>query len=64
MWPQAEAKDSGAYNLAKALDKNRSRALEPQCGNRRFVFSRHTPPKRLESLARYGKDIFGLWDVE
>jgi hypothetical protein len=59
-----EAKDSGAYDLARARDE-----IEVARKNRNadigiFVFSRRTAPEGLESLTRYGNDIFTLWDVE
>ncbi len=59
-----EAKDSASYDLPKAREeidiarKNRNAEIGI------FIFSRHTAPEGLESLARYGNDIFTLWDVD
>ena len=59
-----EAKESGGFNLATALEeiergrKNRDAAVGL------FVFSKRTAPEGLESLARYGNDLVVTWDAD
>ena len=59
-----EAKDSGAYDLAKAREEIDTARKNRNAEIGIFVFSRRTAPEGLESLTRYGNDIFTLWDVE
>jgi len=59
-----EAKESGGYTLAKALEE-----LETARKNRRadvglFVFSRRTAPADQNPMVRYGKSIVAVWDSE
>lgn len=59
-----EAKDSSAYDTAKALAecdtarKNRSADIGV------FVFSKATAPEGLDALTRYGDDILTIWDID
>lgn len=59
-----EAKDSGAYDMARAREEieiaRKNRGAEIGI----FVFSRQTAPEGLESLVRYGNDLFTLWDID
>ncbi|WP_041068198.1 hypothetical protein [Thiolapillus brandeum] len=59
-----EAKDSGGYDLARAREEielaRKNRLAEIGI----FVFSRRTAPEGLETLSRYGNDIFTLWDLD
>jgi hypothetical protein len=59
-----EAKEEIDYTLAKArleIDTARKNR-DAQIGL--FVFSKRTAPSGLDGLARYGDDIFVVWDAE
>jgi hypothetical protein len=59
-----EAKEKAGYSLANAREeielarKNR----DAQVGL--FVFSKRTAPDGLEPLARFGQDVFVVWDID
>lgn len=59
-----EAKEKVNYDLtaARAEIEQARKNREAQVGL--FVFSRKTAPAGLDSLARYGDDVFVLWDCE
>jgi len=59
-----EAKDSGAYDLARAREEMDTARKNRGAEIGIFVFSRQTAPEGLDSLTRYGNDIFTLWDLE
>ncbi len=59
-----EAKDSGNYNLAKAREEIETARKNRDSGVGLFVFSTRTAPENLQSLMRYGNDIFVTWDAE
>jgi len=59
-----EAKESASCDIGKARDeielarKNRGAAVGV------FVFSKKTAPANIESIARYGEDVFVVWDAD
>lgn len=59
-----EAKEKGEYDLTKARAEievgRKNRAAEVGL----FVFSRRTAPAGLSPMARYGSDVFVVWDAE
>ena len=60
----AEAKEKAGYDLAQARQE-----LETARKNRAaqvglFVFSKKTAPEGMDPLARYGPDVFIVWDSE
>lgn len=59
-----EAKDAAGYDLAKARAEIETARKNRGAEIGIFVFSRHTAPEGLESLVRYGNDLFTLWDLE
>ena len=59
-----EAKDSAAYDLAKAREEMETARKNRDAEIGIFVFSRQTAPEGLENLARYGNDLFTLWDLD
>jgi hypothetical protein len=59
-----EAKEDAKYNLTRAreeIDQGRKNR-DAQIGI--FVFSKRTAPDGIEVFARYGDDIFVVWDAE
>jgi hypothetical protein len=59
-----EAKEQAGYDLVQAREE-----LETARKNRAaqiglFVFSKKTAPRGMDQLARYGPDIFVVWDSE
>jgi hypothetical protein len=59
-----EAKDSGAYDMARARQEIETARKNRGAEIGIFVFSRQTAPEGLESLVRYGNDLFTLWDID
>jgi hypothetical protein len=59
-----EAKEEGSYSLPAAREEidNARKNREAQVGL--FVFSRKTAPDGLDGFARYGNDVFVVWDAE
>lgn len=59
-----EAKESASFDMGKAREeldtarKNRGAAVGV------FVFSKKTVPANIESIVRYGENIFVVWDAE
>lgn len=59
-----EAKESASYDMAKAQEeidtarKNRRAAIGV------FVFSKRTAPACIESITRYGENVFAVWDAD
>lgn len=57
-----EAKDSGAYDLHKALNEIEIARKNRDAGIGVFVFSAATAPDGIEGLRRFGQDIVCVWD--
>jgi len=59
-----EAKESGGYTLAKALEELETARKNRGADVGLFVFSRRTAPADQDPMARYGKSIVAVWDSE
>ena len=59
-----EAKESGGYTLAKALEELETAKKNRGADVGLFVFSRRTAPAGQNLMARYGKNIVAVWDAE
>lgn len=59
-----EAKDSGAYDLRKALTEIETARKNRDAGIGVFVFSAATAPDGIDGLQRFGQDIVCVWDME
>ncbi|HUS45354.1 MAG TPA: hypothetical protein VM219_04895 [Phycisphaerae bacterium] len=59
-----EAKESGGYTLAKALEELETARKNRGADVGLFVFSRRTAPAEQNPMARYGKSIVAVWDFE
>ncbi len=57
-----EAKESASYDLAKARQEIDEARKNRGAGVGLFVFSARTAPEGLDPLARYGEDVFVVWD--
>lgn len=60
----AEAKESGGYTLAKALDELETARKNRGASVGLFVFSRQVAPPDLEPMRRYGSDVVVVWDPQ
>ncbi len=59
-----EAKESAAYQLSRARQEMETARKNRGAGVGLFVFSARTAPEGLQPLARYGQDVFAVWDAE
>lgn len=59
-----EAKQEAGYSLAKAREEIRQARDNRQAQLGLFVFSQKSAPAGLEPFARYGDDLFVIWDAE
>ncbi|QDS97176.1 hypothetical protein [Adhaeretor mobilis] len=59
-----EAKEDASYTLKKARDEVAVARSNRDAQQGIFVFSRHSAPPEFEALARYGDDVFVVWDAQ
>lgn len=59
-----EAKEEQNYSLKKAHEEIEIARRNRMAQIGLFVFSRKTAPAGLEPIARYGDDVFVIWDAE
>jgi hypothetical protein len=59
-----EAKEKASFSLSAAREEieNARKNREAQIGL--FIFSKKSAPNGLDSFARYGSDVFVVWDAE
>lgn len=59
-----EAKEKAGYDLAKAREEIETARKNRGAQIGLFVFSRRTAPDGIEPLARYGHDVFVVWNLD
>jgi len=59
-----EAKDSGGYDLGKALNEIETARKNRDASIGVFVFSAATAPGGIDGLQRFGQDIVCVWDMD
>jgi len=59
-----EAKEKAAYQLSVARDELDTARKNRDAQIGLFVFSKKSAPEGCEPLARYGQDVFVVWDAE
>ncbi|MBM3969660.1 MAG: hypothetical protein FJ302_07330 [Planctomycetes bacterium] len=59
-----EAKEKAGYDLAEAREEIETARKNREAQIGLFVFSRRTASEGFEPLARYGHDVFVVWDVD
>ena len=59
-----EAKESGSYEIASARKEIETARKNRGAAVGLFVFSKKTAPISLESITRYGDDVFVVWDAD
>jgi hypothetical protein len=59
-----EAKEDRSYQLGKARAEIEIARQNRQAQVGLFIFSKKTAPSGLEPVARYGNDVFVVWDAE
>jgi len=59
-----EAKEDASYDLAAARAEMETARQNRDAESGLFVFSKKTAPAGLEPLARYGDDVFVVWDAD
>jgi hypothetical protein len=59
-----ESKENAAYDLAKAREEIDTARKNRDAMVGLFVFSKRTAPAGIEPLARFGHDVFVVWDQD
>jgi hypothetical protein len=59
-----EAKESASYDIGKAREEIESARRNRGAAVGLFVFSKKTAPANIESIIRFGEDIFVVWDAD
>ncbi|MGD9561210.1 MAG: hypothetical protein AB7F88_04195 [Pyrinomonadaceae bacterium] len=58
-----EAKESTSYDMTKARKELETARMNRGAAVGVFVFSKEAAPANLESISRYGDDVFVVWDA-
>lgn len=59
-----EAKEKAEYSVAGARSEIETGRKNRQAQVGLFVFSKRTAPAKIDEVARYGDDVFVVWDAE